>query len=555
MPKLDWEYLDYELTDHPDQSFRHSVVRVAKSGHIYGMNHHPKHTKNLPKNVKNLLSAYLFMPQLDQILTKELKQGWIFCNDNFPIKSQIRLGTVPKSGNRRRMIRHGSWPYWPGVSVNSLIPKYCAGTILPSFTKICMLAQKIGRFGFMGRDDLVSAYRQTGTNPAEWPYHTYKHRGRILIDTRTADGIRSSGPPCQQLGVALIYIANKHLPLKYRGYILNYLDDFIYGYRNRTGAIKIRNALRNVMNKAKVDWSVDKAVKPSQKIIVIGYEFDFNKFIVKMSDDRLNSWKSQINDILSSQHKTYHEIESFIGKLEFGSPVIWPLRSYVSALRKALPKNRDPNLMIPINDNIKYQLGMWLKYMSLLNGMDLNLIGERPETALPIYCDASDNGFGIFSEPHWMYGAWNQLESTQHINWQELYTVLIAIHNLVPKIKGKNILIICDNTTAVNILKKIYSPVTELMDIVTEICNICINNQIKYYVTDITSKNNKFADYLSRFQINKFKNQCKLTKTIYNEESLNWVSPNLLIKGDIDSNITNTPDELLKVIQSIFNEK
>lgn len=189
--KIRWQFFERELQDHPDQLFAASIVSIAKEGFHYGIDGTDDEIEQLPRNIRNLPTAYEYPNELDEILIKELKAGRIFNNDKFKVKSQIKIGTVPKSNGKRRLVRHGTWPY-NGVSVNGLINPECASISLPTFTDICNLILKAGKGCWIAKDDLKSAYRQFGVHHTDWSFITYKHRGRILIDTRTADGIRSS---------------------------------------------------------------------------------------------------------------------------------------------------------------------------------------------------------------------------------------------------------------------------------------------------------------------------------------------------------------------------
>ena len=444
-----------------------------------------------------------------------MEAGRIFCFDTFPVNNQIKIGVVPKSNNRFRLIRHGTYPR-DGVSVNSLIPKYCASVKLPGFKFVCKLAQKIGKNGWMGKDDLTGAYRQFPTNPSEWPYHTYKHRGRTLIDTRTADGIRSSGSPCQHFGEAIIYIVNKRLPEELRGYIFNYIDDFVYGHQDYEKCILIRDTLRSVFKEARIDFSLEKEVIPAQKVVVIGYSVNFIEYVLQLSEKRKEKWLKLLINTINSKHKTYNELESLIGKLEFGSPVAWPLRAFISNIREALPKHRDKNALIPITNSIKSDLYIWIQFLNVMNGVNIDDLINEPKNTANFTADASDIGFGAFYPPHWIHGEWDWYESDKYIAWREMYIILASFVAFGPLWINKRVVIITDNDTVYRIIKKRYSPRSELMFFVKEIALFCMLNNCKYWVSKISSKNNIFSDALSRNQFDKFQMSCKKYNLQYN---------------------------------------
>ena len=397
-----------------------------------------------------------------------------------------------------------------------MIPKVCGSIILPGFKSVCKLAYKIGKDGHMGKDDLTSAYRQFGTHPSEWPYHTYKHRGRTLIDTRIADGIRSSGSPCQHFGEALIYITNKHLPPELRGFIFNYIDDFVYGHQDYEKCILIRDTLRQVFKEAKIDFSISKEVVPDKKVIVIGYLVDFINLEIKLSEKRKEKWLDSLIDTINSKHKTYNYLESLIGKLEFGSPVSWPLRAFISNIRESLPKIRNKNQLIPINNRIKSDLKMWIQFLDKMNGVSIENVLFEPNDRINFTADACDYGFGAFYPPFWIQGEWDWYELQQFIHWKEMYIILAAFVAFGLHWHNKRVLIITDNDIVFRVLKKRYSPKSDLMFFVKEIALFCMHNNCKYWITKIPSKNNIFSDALSRSDFNTFQQYARKYNINYN---------------------------------------
>ena len=511
------------MADHPDQLYAQSIIEIAKNGFHYGIER--QNIDKLPKYTRNLPTAYEYPKELDEILTKELRLGRIFCNDKFNVVSQIKIGTVPKSNGKRRLVRHGTWPY-NGTSVNSLIHPDCASISLPTLIDICKLFLKVGKGAWICKEDLKSAYRQFGVHHDDWPFVTYRHRGRTLIDTRTADGIRSSGSPCQNFGSALIYITNKRLPKHLKGNILNYIDDYIFAASNKSDCKLIRDTLRKVFKDAGIEYSPDKAEGPDQMLKVLGYFYDLLNMIIKLDDKRRDSWTNQILAAISATVLTCHDIESLIGKMEYAGRVAWPLKAFIGRMRKILPPNHKKYDLVELTDQIRSDLKTWIQYIHQLNGLSLELIVSEPKHCLPFSADACDYSFGAFLPPMWIYGQFRKVEVHKHITWKEMYAICCAFKAWAPMFSGLKILISTDNEAVFYSLKKKYSPNVELMNMIVDLCLMAIKYQFRFWVTRCTSKNNFFSDALSRMEFDRFVKDCARYNMPYNNEPSPFERPN-----------------------------
>ncbi len=74
-----------------------------------------------------------------------------------------------------------------------------------------------------------------------------------------------------------------------------------------------------------------------------------------------------------------------------------------------------------------------------------------PHDQVTVFTDASSKGWGVGCDQASWKGTWKR---ENHINWLELRTVLIALQLLQFSIKGKVVLFMEDNTSAVSYLMK-----------------------------------------------------------------------------------------------------
>ena len=121
----------------------------------------------------------------------------------------------------------------------------------------------------------------------------------------------------------------------------------------------------------------------------------------------------------------------------------------------------------------------------------------REATKEKIFTDASLSGWG--AEFQWRTstgGQWTMTESKNHINYLEMLGIFLGLRTYSSKKAHMHIRIMCDNTSAVNILNHMgtsYSdPCNELAKVIWE---WCIKRSIWISIAHIREKNNVVADF------------------------------------------------------------
>ena len=114
----------------------------------------------------------------------------------------------------------------------------------------------------------------------------------------------------------------------------------------------------------------------------------------------------------------------------------------------------------------------------------------RHETPnITIETDALLSGWGAVLGKKTKSGRWAIHEQNNHINALELMAIFLALKAFIAEIKGKHILIMCDNTTAVSYISNMGGiKSTECNKISRDIWLFCIQNSIWASVSHISGK-------------------------------------------------------------------
>ena len=116
-----------------------------------------------------------------------------------------------------------------------------------------------------------------------------------------------------------------------------------------------------------------------------------------------------------------------------------------------------------------------------------------------IFTDASLSGWGAEFQGTSTWGRWTVTESKNHINYLEMLAIFLGLRTYASKKANIHIRIMCDNTSAVNILNYMGTshsdPCNELAKVIWE---WCIKRSMWISIVHIPGKNNVVADFESR---------------------------------------------------------
>ncbi|CAD6233492.1 GSCOCG00007221001-RA-CDS, partial [Cotesia congregata] len=124
---------------------------------------------------------------------------------------------------------------------------------------------------------------------------------------------------------------------------------------------------------------------------------------------------------------------------------------------------------------------------------------KRGEYVKTIFTDASDSGWGATDGTNNIYGFWNEIQTTWHINYKELYVVKLALESLASELSDSQILLRVDNTTAIAYVNKMGGTrLQRFNELTKEIWQWAEARRNFLFASYIPSEENTEADSLSR---------------------------------------------------------
>lgn len=226
-----------------------------------------------------------------------------------------------------------------------------------------------------------------------------------------------------------------------------------------------------------------------------------------MPVDKLEKCSTLLNKFLNMNRCTLKEMQSLIGVLNFACSVIQPGRAFLRRMINLTMKVSEIQKHLYISEMTKEDMRMWLKFLNNFNGK-LMFLNETfmSSTTLELHTDAAQSkGYGGIYKTKWFYGAFPDDWKNTNIMTLEFYTIILALEMWGSLWRNHSILFFTDNEALVAVINKQTSQDNHVMKMVRCMVLKCLQNSILFKAKHIPGKKNVFADYLSRLQVEQFR--------------------------------------------------
>ncbi|VDI82662.1 Hypothetical predicted protein [Mytilus galloprovincialis] len=284
-----------------------------------------------------------------------------------------------------------------------------------------------------------------------------------------------------------------------------YLDDWFLVNQSSLMLVQDREIVLNLLVKLGFIINLKKSsLTPTQKITYIGALFHLDLGIVMPTQERVLKLQKTVKVMNLKKHATARDFLHLLGIMASCIEMIPYARLHMRPIQIYLlshwrPTSQNLELNVPITQYLKSHLIWWSDTANITKGRSL----QHWETHVTITTDAStSNGWGGHMDSQIVQGTWSDIQKTQHINCLELEAVLKTIQHFLPQLKGKNVLLRCDNSTVVQYINKQGGTKSiQLCQKTWDLLKLLIEHKIQIKAAHIAGKANVLADLLSRTKI------------------------------------------------------
>ena len=468
--------------------------RIGYTGHVQ------------PSQPANLKSALDHPIVVDQKIEKEVSLGRFagpFRSAPFTPFQISPVGVVPKKETGKfRLIHHLSYP--KGHSINDGIPTEQSHVTYQTVDDATQAMKALGKGCYLAKTDIADAYRIVPLHPTEYHLFGIKWRGQYYYDRCLPMGCSASCQIFKTLSVALHWVANAKLGIRYMAHIL---DDFLILDSSKKACSDNLQSFVDMCSETGIPISQEKTFPPSQKLVFLGYELDSVEMAIRLPQDKVQKCRDHIQDCLKKDKIKLKDLQALTGLLNFACGAVVPGRAFLRRLYNLSIGVKQWFHYIRITKQVREDLIMWQEFLSSYNGKSL-LLPDRWTTSpsINLFTDASGTlGYGAVFGSQWFFGPWNDEWRGQSIELLEFYPICLAIEIWGPVLGDKCISFYTDNQGLVSVINTQTSRSPQVMFLMRRLVLMCLRYNILFQARHVSGVDNNLADALSRLQVDAFR--------------------------------------------------
>ena len=276
--------------------------------------------------------------------------------------------------------------------------------------------------------------------------------------------------------------------------------------------LQVENFLQ-ICKEINIPFSLEKTFWVDTVLIFLGLLINTEFQYISIPVDKVQCAKALIEVILSRKSKktTVGELQKLVGFLNFLCKAIVPGRTFLRRVYHYFSSNMLPHHHLRVNQDIRADLEMWIKFLNEPTVYCRPFIDFRTEldaTELNWFTDASGTrAYGGFCGKSYFYGSWNRKFITDcrpSIEYLELFAVTVSVLLWAKRFQNKRICIFVDNESMERMINKACTNCKNCLVLVRLIVLECMTWNVRLFACHVESSKNNFADALSRGQLTRF---------------------------------------------------
>ena len=510
-PILNVDYLQSELRTYPDRDFANHIVTAAKHGVKLGYSgpRYFRECANWPSTLRHGFAV-------QKIIDKDLARGrkLVFLSPPSATWMGSPMGAFEKksSPGKFRVVFDLSWP--PRRSVNDFITDDVSLSYI-SVDSAISYVKKYGVGTLLAKLDIEDAFKHILVAPEDWELlgSTWLRklddgtfRKEYYIDLVLPFGGRSSPKLFNEFADALQFIMQRNGVTD----CCHFLDDYLTAGPPNSDVCK-QNLNTMVRCCEQTGFSVQrtKLVEPTTVIEFLGIIVDTVKQEVRISAERMSNIIAELRLYKDRKMCKKRQLLSIIGKLSFICQVVRPGRTFIRRLIDLSKRTRHLHHHVKLHAEARKDIQWWLDYLPSWNGVYIFYDDQwSSNMCLHLYTDASDVGYGAVFDKRWImcrFQGKHARLARKNIAWRELYALVVAAATWGHLLKGRRVLMHCDNMAVTCVLKSGTSKDKDMSELIRKLFYVSAMHNFEVSAVHISGRKNSAADSLSRQDLQKFR--------------------------------------------------
>ena len=367
---------------------------------------------------------------------------------------------------------------------------------------------------FMVKVDIKSAYRHLPIALQYLRYHTYRWRDEVVADLRFPFGHRAVPGKFHEVTGALVRF------LKGQGFSasVGFLDDFWVCCETEALASEALELLQDVLEFLGLEVAWDKCEGPARDLIFLGIrlctdEFGEGRVSASLPQRKCQALREKAMFFAQTSWCARKDLDRFMGQLAFASRLVRGLSLFCGSGHALL---RSRKRWISVTGGACADFRFVAECLEIYNGQQVVLCKRKVKPSHFSVDASTGTGMGGFLDGRYFAVSWPELLAlpqeafypfrdwaSSQINYLELFSVFWALMLWGELLRGLTVVLITDNTPTRGMLEK-WRCTPDFRKLLRAIFKQCVQFDVRFIVEWVPSKENQFADALSRKEMRLF---------------------------------------------------
>ena len=347
---------------------------------------------------------------------------------------------------------------------------------------------------WMASIDLKEAYLQVPVHPDSRHFLRFVSKGHVFQFKALCFGL-STAPQVFSRVMAPVSAILHTMGIRMR----RYLDDWLVQSASRESLLRDLQTVLDLCHELGIVVNPQKShLVPSQVVQYLGVVISTQTFMASPSQEHISRLLSTAAKFRSSASPPASLWLSLLGMCSSLAHLVPGGRLRMQSLQLCLHHSwnrQDLSAPVPSTAECLRDLQWWLHLPRLSRGVSLCQVSPD----LDFWSDASDVGWGAHLDQQVASGLWASHQAALSINTRELLAIQLGLLRFQSSLRGRTVVVYCDNVTAVAYLRKEGGTRSPLLNaIAQEILRWSESLSIRLAPQFILVSNNVLADALSR---------------------------------------------------------
>ena len=402
-----------------------------------------------------------------------------------------------KDSGKFRLLHNLSYPY-NEESINYNINDADSKVTYESLSTAIDIIQNLPSV-WLAKADIADAFRLIPLHSSQFNLTGFSFNDNFYYDKCLPQGCSSSCKIFERFSSALKWILKTYFSIVN---VVKVLDDFLFiadSYDTCNLYLKTFQKLCEYLN---VPLAHRKTEGPTQVLTFLGIELDVSCMLARLPLDKLNTYMSDVDNLISKNKCTLRQMRSIIGKLQFSTSVITVGKPFLRRLYDSIIGVKKPHHYVRITKSMKYDLEIWKQFLCHFNGK--TILGKKSlvtSDMFNFFSDSSKIGYGAVFGKNFIYGSFPEDWRKLDIQFLELYPIFLAVETFKFELINKFVIFHSDNSSVVHAINKQSSRNKLVMLLIRPLVLTFLQYNITFKARHIPGKHNILCDRLSRLQV------------------------------------------------------